>query len=804
MLKSYFKIAIRNLTKNPAYSLINVLGLAIGTACCIIMLLYVQDELSFDLFHSKSDRIYRLIETERGTDGTDNHLAFTVGPAGPAIVHNLPEFVKSVRLRSRYGIGRFTMVYAENRFIEGAAVITEPSFFEIFDFPMVAGNAETALNAPNSIVLTERAARRYFGSIDPVGKLLDTDRFGPLTVTGVVNNPPAHSHLDFDVLISFATLPAQSPNWQRFIDSWESSGFATYLLAERAIDLAAVQEKITQLARQHRDAASAPLQLSLQALRDVHFHSAHINTDFNANKGQPAYAAIFAVIALLVLLIACINYMNLSTARSMKRSREIGMRKVVGAAKKQLIAQFLSESVLLSGIALIIAIAIAQLVLPMFNALAGRELQLFASANPLFAIILLLLMLFVGIVAGSYPAFYLSRLNPAVVFKGDKQAGGGGAFFRRVLVVTQFALSIIMIVSTVVAYKQLNFIRTKNLGFDQQHLITIDINSGAARRSFEAMRAEMANLSGVQTVSVSSRVPGEWKNIMEVAAVPESAGENEARTLNFIGIDDRFLETFDIELLAGRNLSGLMGTDTSAILINEATARLFGWQEPLGKVLVMPEEDYRVQIVGIVKDFHFQSLHEQIAPLILGHWSNPIQSIDYFTCRVETASMPHILEALEAIHGRYDKVSPMEYNFIDDRLNDFYQRDIRVGKIFAIAATLTILIACLGLFGLAAFTAEQRTKEIGVRKVMGATVPNIVLLVSNDFIKLVVYATVIASPLAWLALNRWLENFAYRIAIGIDTFVIAGLVALLIAVLTVSSQAIKAALANPIDALRYE
>jgi len=804
MFKNYFKIALRNLKKNPGYSVINIAGLAIGLACCVLILLYVQDELTFDLFHQKADRIYRLVTTQKSPEQGERHFPSVMGPVAPALLAEFPEVIKTVRMRERQGMGRFTVRYGENRFYEGDYLVAESSFFEIFDFKLLQGDPKTALASPFSIVITEAAAKKYFGEENPLGKTLAVERYGDFKVTGLLQDAPRDSHLDFSMLLSFATIDA-NPRWKQYTDSWESDSFITYVLLREKIDVSAFNAKLTALAQKHFNAEQRnAVQLSLQPLHDVHFYSTHMEFDRNSRKGEITYIYIFSAIALFVLLIACINYMNLATARSMKRAREIGMRKVVGARQAQLIGQFLGESILLSCLGLFFAVVGVELALPAFNAFADKNLALDFFSNGWLVVSLFLLVFGVGIVSGSYPAFYLSQLRPSLVFKGAIKSGGSVSQLRRGLVVAQFALSIIMIVSTIVAYRQINYIRTKNLGFNAEQLVVVDINSGNARRNFVSIKNEMMKIPSVKNVSVSSRVPGEWKNLTQIDVVPEGAATASTHSMYFIGVDAEFLSTFEMNLAAGRNLSNEMGTDTSAVIINEAAARLLGWNSPLGMELRVPANNYRARVAGVVKDFHFQSLHEKIAPLVLGHWNNPIREIDYFTARVAISNLAATVAALQKVHEQFDQVTPFEYNFLDERLNDFYQADLRVGKIFGASAALAIFIACLGLLGLAAFIAEQRTKEIGVRKVLGASAGNIVYLLSKDFTKLVLIATIIASPLAYWALQRWLQNFAYHISLGPGTFLLAGLGALLIALFTISFQALRAALTNPVEALRYE
>jgi len=803
MFKNYLKVAMRNLKNKPAYSLINVGGLAIGLTCCILVLLYVQDELAFDGFHRRGDRVYRTTETRPSPDRGERYFASTMGPVGPGLVADFPEITNSVRMRSRTGLGRMAVRRGDSRFYEAGHLMVEQTFFEIFDFKLLQGDRASALREPFSIVLTEAAAQKYFGDENPLGQILQTDRYD-LKVTGVVQNPPLNSHLDFSMLISFATLEANE-GWKKFINSWESDNFITYVLTDQTLDLEDFNSGLPAfLEKKYDGKPEAMPKLSLQPLKEIHFGSAHLEDDLNRGKSEMTYVYAFSLIVIFVLLIACINYMNLATARAMKRAKEVGIRKVVGAFRSQLIWQFLGEAIILSVLALLMSLVLVEGALPFFNTLSGKQLAVNFTSNGLLIAALFLLVCLVGIVSGSYPAFFLSRLRPAVVLKGELRSGAAVSRLRQGLVITQFALCIIMIIATTVARDQINFVRAKNLGFNREQLVVIDINSGNTRRNFQIIKNEIAKLPAVKSVSVSSRVPGEWKNIDQILAAKEDGPESDAHTMFFMCIDRDFFRTFEMSLSAGRNLSDEMGTDTSAVIINEAAAQALGWQDPLGKEIRVLESPYRARVVGVVKDFHFQSLHEKIAPLVLGHWNNPVTSIDYFTARVQASELPATLASMQKIHEQFDQVTPFEYNFLDDRLNDFYQTDIRVGKIFGISAGLTILIACLGLFGLASFTVEQRTKEVGIRKVLGASVGGIVGLMSKDFAKLVLLANVVAWPVAYFTMNKWLGDFAYRIDLGIGIFAFAGTLALLIALLTVILHAMKAALANPVESLRYE
>jgi len=805
MLKNYLKIALRNLGRHKGYTFINVAGLAVGLASFLLILLYVQDELRFDRFHEKADRIFRVVESRTSPDQGDRYYVYLMGPLAPTLVNELPEVTDAVRMVSRWSAGRRTASYGENRFYEGDYLFVEPSFFEVFDFALVRGDPQTALTDPLTVVLTEASARKYFGEEDPFGKILSVEQYGDLQVTGILHDPPANSHLHFSMLISFATLEATgNEGWASWIENWRSTSFMTYLALADGASPEAVEAKMVPLLKRYREEDQLTRVPYLQPLPDIHFHSGHIEFDENQGKGDVAYLYIFSAIALFVLLIACINYMNLATARSLRRAREVGLRKVVGAHRAQLARQFLSESILTTVIALGLALGLVWLALPAFNTLAAKDLTFGLLAEGPLLLGLIALILAVGVIAGSYPALFLSKFRPAQVLMGGGDAHTGAARLRRTLVVTQFALSIIMIVATVVVYQQLAYVQNTRLGYNEDQLVAIDINSGDVRRDWQTIKQAFAQIATVQQVTVSSRVPGDWKNMQQIEVLPEGAPETNRITMNFLGIDEDFLDTYEIERVHGRNFSADFPADSSAVLLNERAARMLGIAVPAGEVVHVPDAPFEGRVVGIVQDFHFRSLHEEIGPLVFSYWSNPIQSIDYFTARVDGAHLPETIERLRAVGERFDPSHPFEYNFLDERLNDFYVTERRVGTLFAVAALLAVVIACLGLFGLASFTAERRTKEIGVRKVLGASVGGLVLLLSRDFLKLVGVAFVVAAPLAYLAMDRWLGAFAYRIDISWRIFLLAGLAALGVALLTVSYQAIRAALADPVESLRYE
>ncbi len=801
MLENYVKVAYRNIVRHLGFSLINILGLALGIAACGMILLYVQDELAFDRFHSKADRIYRVVESRESPDLGERHIPATAGPLTIQLAADFPEVENGVRLIRP---GRFAARYKDGpRFYEGDYFLTDASFLEIFDFELKEGNRETALKEPFSVVLTESCARKYFGSNTAIGEVLNMDRFGEFKVTGIVADPPHNSHLYFNMLMSLATQMSNE-NWRNYTSSWKSDQFLTYIQLREGAEVAAMEPLLAgYLSKQLGEDAEVRREIQLQPLPDIHFYSEHVEFDENQHKGNVVYIFVFSTIAFLIALVACINYMNLSTARSVKRSREVGMRKVVGAKRSQLAGQFLSEAILIVLLAFVVALLLINLALPFFNELYDKQISLNVRENWIGIVSILGITLFIGFLSGSYPAAFLSGMKPIATLKGRLSANKGAGQLRKSLVILQFVLSISMIVATVVVYQQLTMFRNQNLGFQQDQLVIVDINSRNARDNFALMKNEFASHSSVKEVSVSSRIPGDWKPITEVEA-HRSGDASGLQTMNYISIDEDFLSTYQMTLLAGRNFSGLTAQDSLGVLINEAAVRQLGLENPLGQYIEIPDVSYSGEIIGVVNDFNFRSLHEDVGPMILGFRQNPVRVIDYFTLRVAGKDMTETLAHLEAVHDRIDQGTPIEINFLDEQLRRFYENDVRTGQLVGVAAILTIVVACLGLLGLTAYIAEQRTREVGVRKVLGASTPSIIFLLTHDFTKLIVIAALISIPVSWFALERWLENFAYRIDIGISAFLLAGFAALLVAWLTIGYQAIKTALLNPIHSLRHE
>jgi putative ABC transport system permease protein len=799
MLKNYLKIAARNLLKHKAYAFINTAGLAVGMTCCLLILLYVQDELSYDRHHENADRIYRVVLEAQIAD---NELSAPVvsAPMAKALVDEFPEVVQATRFVKSGSSTLFR--YRDNSFVEDNVIAADSTIFEVFTIPLLQGDPKTALVEPNSIVLTEEMARKYFGDENPMNQTLAVVNQFEGKVTGVAKSLPANSHFHFNFLVSLATDGGQSSQ------SWTANGYYTYILLRENYPPEQLEAKFPELVRKYVGpqlkaedgisfdeflAAGNRYGFYLQPLTAIHLHS-HLGYELEPN-GDVAYVYIFSAVAFFILLIACINFMNLATARSAQRAKEVGVRKTLGSSRLQLVRQFLLEAVLLSFVALLLAAMLVELLLPALNQVAGKQLQTDYFGNGLLAAGFAGIALLVGVLAGSYPAFFLSSFRPVMTLKGKLQAGMGSARLRNGLVVFQFAVSIILIVGAAVVFRQLEYVRHKKLGFDKEHVVVIQ-RAGALKQKLAVFKQELLQHPNVIKASASVSLPG--KLFSQSSFQPEGATLNEATVMSVFVVDDQFIETLGIEMAAGRNFSRELLTDSAAVILNESAARRLGWTEAIGKPLT--SDDRRYTVIGVVKDFHFESLHQQIRPLLIRLGA----SVLYMSVRIRPENLASTLAFLKDKWQALVPEQPFEYFFLDSDFDRLYRAEERTGRIFGYFSALAIFIACLGLFGLAAFAAERRTKEIGVRKVLGASVRQIVLLLSKEFTRLIVLAFVVAAPISYFAMNRWLQDFAYRTEINPFIFVLAGLFALVIAWLTVGYQALKAALANPVEALRYE
>ncbi len=799
MLKNYLKIAYRNLLKHKIFSLVNLLGFSLGFIAAIFIALYVADELNFDRYHSKADQIYRITETVQSENG-ERQVARIAAQVAPTVAENFHEVEEAVRMTI---LGRLTLGYNEFRDYEDL-LIADPSFFQIFDGQFIAGNAETALQEPYAIVLTESLAKKYFGDESPLGKSMYNNRFGrEVTVTAVMKDFPSNAHFRPTLIFSASTL-FSIDSFKQFVENdWSSNLFATYLLLRKDVDPALLANSITSYANEHRLADQQKNKYHLQALSDIHFYSSKLENDY-AIHGNIGYVYVFSAIGGLILLIAFFNYINLSTARAMKRAKEVGLRKTIGASKKQLVYQFMGESLLIVLLTLVMAMTLVQLLMPSFNILSGKDLQmnLFSSSTLL---LFLLIGLVSGALAGTYPAFYLSKMKPSLMLK--QQSGPReNSLLRQLLVVTQFAIAIVLITATTVIYQQMNFIRNSDLGYNRQQLVTVDINSLPMREKYESVKATFQHIPAIESVTATTRVPGEWKN-MHTATVNK---ENASIEFLFTAGDEDFLPTYDIKLVQGRNFRHTH-SDSAKVLLNETAVQVMGLTHPIGQLIEVThfnqeklEQPFLAEVIGVIQDVHFESVREKVAPTLISYYQNPFYPIDYYTLRIGTQKISETIAAIEAVTQDFDPENPLEYHFLDDKFEELYRADTKRGEIFTIAAILAIVIACMGLFGLTNLAVEQRTREVGIRKVLGADVLHITWLISSKFIRLVTIAFLIAAPFAWWATQNWLSEFAYHIDMSLSFLLIAGMIVLGIALFTVSFQTIQAALANPVKSLRYE
>ncbi|QHT65809.1 FtsX-like permease family protein [Rhodocytophaga rosea] len=807
MLKNYITIAFRNLLRQKGHTAINIAGLAIGIATCMLIMLFIQDELSYDKFNEKADRIYRINFIGK-LNGEDLRFPLAPAPAAQMLKTDYPEVQEATRVRVS---GSPLVTYENNTFKENSFAYVDSNFFQVFTIPFLKGNPKTALNEPNTVVISQELAKKYFGNQEPVGKVLQFKAWQQsYKVTGVIDKVPSYSHFHFDMFASMSSLEeSKQPVFVSF-------NFHTYLVLPKGYDYKQLEAKLPQVV----DKYMAPqLQqfmginfeelkkkgdhagLFLQPLTDIHLHS---NFQHELEPGGDIqYVYIFGAIALFMLLIACINFMNLSTASAAKRAKEVGIRKVLGSVKQQLVGQFLVESILLVSFSLVLAVVLVFLAIPVFNNLADKQLSLLSFVNPFLILGLLLFGLLVGVIAGSYPAFFLSSFQPIEVLKGKMTVGGKTIGLRSALVVFQFFISTNLIVGTAVVYEQLTYIQHKKIGYDKDQLMVIH-DTYALDKNEEVFKQQLLRDSRVASASISSYIPAGPTNWNNSVVQPENNNSQSVTTQQY-QVDHDYVPTLGMEIVKGRNFSKDFPTDSTAVIINEAAMRAFGWsQDPLNKVIGRfidnkgNKLNYRV--VGVVKDFHFESLHRTISPLLMFLGDNGGSVI----VRSKTKDVEGLLSTMKNQWSQFGSGSPFAYSFMDERFAETYEAEQKVGRIIGIFAGITIFVACLGLFGLATFTAQQRTKEIGIRKVLGASVFNITLLLSKEFSKLVLIGFLISVPVSWYAMHKWLENFAYKINVGIGVFVVAGLLALCIAWLTVSYQSIKAALTNPVKSLRSE
>jgi putative ABC transport system permease protein len=794
MFKNYFKIAVRNLWRNKTFSFINILGLAVGMTACFLIFLYVSFETSYDSFNTKADRIYRVVADVKTPTETINSSTVT-SPLALNLKRDFPEIEDAVRIAPE----EILVKKGNIKFQEKKSVLADSTLFNVFDFPLIAGDKKTALIEPMSVVISQSAAKKYFGNANPMGQAVQlTGAAINAKITGVMKDIPKNSQVEADIIVSQSSSK-QIQNYPMSDSEWTNHTNYTYILVKPHTDVKALEAKFPAFQEFHHGADAKRLQmqdyLSLEPLRDVYLKSKR--GGFVTGNINNVY--IFSVIAVFILLIACINFINLTTARSAERAKEVGIRKVVGAARFQLAKQFIGESVIISLIAFAFSVLLCAVGLPLFNQLAGKEISDSIFNNPLHILSLFLLAIGIGIIAGFYPSLVLSSYKPVSVLKGRFVTGARGLILRKGLVVFQFTISIILIAGTIVVYTQLSYMRNQNLGFSKDQEIII--NTGFDKNK-DAFKQSLASVPGILSSSFSSSVPGAW-NTSASSLVQNKAGEMQRTNLDLYFMDFDYIKQYDLKLAAGRAFSKDFSTDsTQAMVINESAARLFGYtspQEAIGRNF--NQWGRQGKIIGVLKDFHYKSLQQTIQPLAMRFepWALGTISI-----KVSANNLPATIKAIGNKWNQIIPNRPFEYNFLDNFFNKQYKAEDNFGNLFFNFAVLAIFISCLGLLGLSSYSTMQRTKEIGVRKVLGASVSNIVNLLSVDFIKLVVIAFVIASPLTWFGMNKWLEDFAYRTNISWWIFALAAFVSVMIAFVTISFQAIKAAIANPVKNLRTE
>lgn len=807
MLKNYIKTAFRSLRKNTGFTAINILGLSVGLATCLLIVFYVIDELSYDRFNEKADRIAR-VNFEIKFGGNNSKYAQSMAPLAQVLKSEFPAVEAAVRLQGRGGVH----VKKNNENIqEDMMVYSDPGLFDVFTLPMINGNPATALVEPNCVVVTESIAKKYFNSVDVVGKTLVLNDTQNYKVTGVIKDIPKQSHFNYGFFLSM------SSNGDSKETTWLSNNFNTYVLLKPGADFKKLNAQLPALMRKHINVelqsvihltmdefekAGNYFRMNLTPLTDIHLYSNRVGE--LGHNGSIQYVYILSAIALFILLIACVNFMNLSTARSSNRAREVGVRKVLGSPRSSLIAQFLIESILVTFISTLIAVVLAWVLLPLFNQMADKELAITVQSFIWLLPVMIAIALVIGGLAGFYPAFFLSAFQPVDVLKGKLSTGFKGGRLRSFLVVFQFSISIILIIGTLVIYNQLNYIQHKNLGYDRSQVLIVK-NTGALGRQAKVFKQEIKQLPGVDNATMTGYLPtADYRNTSAVFQDP-TLDQNRGILPQVWSIDEDYLSTLSIKMISGRNFSTQLQTDSSAVIINETAARLMGLKSPLNNPIYRPMDNSgksikRFTIIGVIKDFNFSSLRDNISPVTLFLE----EEHGALSIKVHTKNLPALLTQIQS---KWKALAPNQhfaYSFMDQDFDATYRAEQRIGKIFIVFTSLAIAIACLGLFGLAAYAAEQRTKEIGIRKVLGADVSVIVAMLTKDFIKLVFIAILISSPLAWFFMQKWLQGFAYRVNFQWWIVALAGAGAILIAFLTISFQSIKSALANPVKSLKSE
>ncbi len=786
MIKNYITVSIRKFARQKFYSLVNLFGLMIGLTSVILIMLFVVDEFSYDRFHTNADRIYRVVENQYYAGQPVFPVAVTPVPLGPSLAQEYAGVEKA----TRFWFINLVLKNEEQQFRERGAFV-DSSFFDIFSFQVLSGNPNEALAQIDGLVLTQKLAQKYFGTENPIGKMINVNGEREARVGAVIKNPPGNSHLQFDFLVPFHGLTSTRPE---LATQWQSNTLYTYVLVRAGASVAHLNEQIIDHIRKNRDGSVTDIYL--QPLTDIHLGKVHFTADVGG-KGNSQYVSIFLVVAICILLIACINFMNLATARSAKRAKEVGLRKTIGATRTQLVFQFLSESILTTIIAMMLSILLVDLLLPQFNLLSGKDLSFSFWSNIDLWSYLIGFALLTGLLAGSYPAVFLSAFQPASVLKSSNIKVGSGAFFRKLLVVVQFCVSITMIVGTIIVYSQIEFIREKNLGYVKENVVKIPRVS----QSYESFKDELLSNSEIVNVAASDQHPLYVENSTS-GLDWQGKNDDDIILIHYQQVDYDYVETMGMKMLSGRSFSREYGSDSLSIIINTEAQRIMGFDNPIGQS-VQAGPGAPSTIIGVVEDFHFKSIHQKIEPLVMFIGSDS-DNLSYTMVRLQEGDPKEKLATLEQIWKKFNPEREFVYTFLDADFNDLYRAEEQTGILFKYFSGLAIFISCLGLFGLASFSLEQRTKEFGIRKIFGASVIQLFSSASIGFIALVLIAFTIAVPISWYLVNQWLSGFAYHVEFGYRVFLWSGIMAVGIAFVTVSYQSIKSAIMNPANSLRHE
>jgi len=802
MLRNYFVVAFRNMKRNKGYTFINITGLAIGMAATLLIILFVNDELSYDRYHENADRIYRVTRAWMNEDGeTSLHLGQVAPPFAPLLES---DFEGTILNAVRFLNDDPLIIYGDTKIEEDRVFFVEEDVFDVFSWQMISGDPKTALAEPGSIVMTESTARKYFGNNDPIDKIINYNNFVDLKVTGITKDVPMNSHFKWDMLVSFKTIENFFGR-ENMMQNWGSNNYSTFLLLPEGYDYMELQAQLPDFLDRHQTVGermpSEGNRLTLWPLTSIHLHS-HLDSEVEAN-GNILYIYVYSIIALFILAIACINFMNLSTAQSIKRAKEVGLRKVLGAYRVALIRQFIIESVLFAILGMITAVVLVLLTLSSFNTFIDKSLSLSFGTDGLTLIILLGITILVGVLAGSYPAFYLSSFKPASILKGGGKSTQSKFNLRSILVILQFAISITLIIGVGIVQHQIAFMQNKELGFNKENLLVLPANS-EIHDNFEALQQRFEAQPGIKTVSLSSRMPS--GRLLDSQGT-QAEVDGEMKRVRFrvadIHVDHTFLDKLEVSFAAGRNFDVERASDsTQAFILNAAAVKAIGWDSAEGSIGKKFMYGGRSgQVIGVVEDFHFESLHQEIAPIVFLVTGGRSRNV---AMRIDPERKEETLAYLQEQWSYLRPGFPFDYYFVDDRLAENYDNEQRLNTLVKLFSMLAIIIASLGLFGLSSFISEMRIKEIGIRKVMGATIPQILVLLTKGFTVLVAIAFIVAAPLAYLVMESWLTNFAYAASIPMWPFIMAILIAIFIAWTTVSYQTIKAAISNPINSLRYE